>query len=151
MIVNDQEYNSYRTTYNWSDLSVKSARTANNRSLDVNTYKPFEDSWSLSKDAVLKNLRLTFKNKNLGDSELTNGDFSSGTTGWTNNGFETFADGGGYLHVGQTDSNNNYFDQTSTFNIASVNTDDYLNVKLRVKLIGVTFSSAEYYPAITIT
>src|SRR3990167_2574841 len=149
-VVNDQEYNSFRTLYNWADLTVKTARAASNRSLDVNSYKPYDDKWTLSKIEPLKRIRIVFRDRGEGDNNITNGDFSSGTTGWNNVGFETFADGGGYLRTVQTDGNDNYFDRTSTFNIAAFDNGDFLTIRFKVKLVSATFPTTELYPAIVV-
>ena len=149
-IVNDQEYNSYRIIYNYSDLTVKTAWAANDRSLNIDSYLPIGSIWEMSKIQPLKILNATFRNKNLAGTLISNGDFSGGTTGWTNVGFESFTAPGGYAITTQTDDDTNYFTQDSTFSIGSYTSGDTIKVQFKVKLVNITFSAPpNYYPAIT--
>ncbi|MBN2365741.1 MAG: hypothetical protein JXL67_06215, partial [Calditrichaeota bacterium] len=148
-IVNDQEPDSYRVIYNWSDLSVKSARAQNNRIVDINHLKPYGTDWPLSKIAPVKRLRITFRNKNLGDNEILNGDFSSGNPpdNWTNYGWDSFTNPGGYAKTTETSTNyDTKYIESDPFTLSGVSDEDQLEISFDAKLKSITFSTGNWYP-----
>jgi hypothetical protein len=132
-ITNGSEYNSPRIVYAYSNLAVVSASSMNNRQIDISSlYSPAGNQWELTKVPPIKILRTIWRNKNAGESEVTNGDFSNGTTGWTNGSaseaWYNFSVVSGKLRL-QEDSNigNPNTDKSfssSTFNIAGTGAGD---------------------------
>ena len=147
-IVNNQEYDSFRITYNWSDLTILDARAANDRTVDINNLNPYDSVWNLNEIAPIKKLRITFRNKDREGNEILNGDFSDGLTGWSNGGWDTFADGGGYLRTVSTNNDTNYFTRTSDFTISAFDEGDLLEIRFRVKLVSITHVSGDFKPSI---
>lgn len=151
-IVNNQEYNSLRTTYNWADLSVIDGSDPSNRVIDINAYTPRDTPWTLNKIEPIKTLRVKFENINIGGNECTDGDFSAGgTAGWTDVSFTTFLNGGGYLRTGNgatLGDATDYFKRTADFNIASFDEGDLLEISFKIKLDSIVFPGPEQYPEI---
>lgn len=156
-IINGQEHISDSTVYDYATLAASLANTAYDRTVTIDTFeRPEGNQLELSKYPPLKNLRLLFRNINLGGNEVTNGDFESGTTGWTSSGWSTFttaADGGS--NVASTiesfpaESDTKYI-ESSSFVLSGVNVDDdKLNVSCRVKLKSITLSAGgTFYPEV---
>jgi hypothetical protein len=84
-IINGQEYSSQRDIYAYSNLGIVSVDSAFNRELSITShFRKADDALELSKIAPVAILRAAWRNRNLGINELENGDFSNGTTDWTN-------------------------------------------------------------------
>ena len=101
VITNKNEINSKKHLYNYTSLT---STTSNyNRLVDVTSNYVMADSDELSKVAPNKKFQLTFRNKNLGDTVISNGGFDTDLTGWSNatgtSAFETFEWLGGRLHT----------------------------------------------------
>lgn len=98
-IVNMQEKNSYVYPITWSGLTV-GTRTANDLRINTQSYNWF----TLGQNQSVRPLRgigTTFRDRNVQDNLLSNGDFSTASTSeWSNNGefqnFDTIAYGSGY-------------------------------------------------------
>ncbi|SKC53450.1 hypothetical protein [Ohtaekwangia koreensis] len=75
------------TTFNWNDLSY--TRENRDRTINIDSYRSKFDSDELSKIRPIKQINLTFFNKNVGESVVPNGNFLAGISGWNNTPFGT--------------------------------------------------------------
>lgn len=81
-IVNAQEIDSFYFPITWTALTVGS-RTANDLSVSLADYKYRTDS-EVQKIRPLEKVNLTFRDRNIQDTLITNGDFAGGSVaGWT--------------------------------------------------------------------
>ena len=149
-IVNDQEPNSYRVIYDYATLAVDTARAANNRIVDISNKVNYPEYsfTTLGKIQPIKKLRVKFLNKNLGNPEISNGDFQLGTTsGHNNDNWDQFTvglEGSNYYlittdNTGTTTIRHFYSD---SFNISTFEVGDKLKIAYKVRLNGITFSGS---------
>lgn len=152
-ITNGQEYNSQRDIYAYSNLAAVSENAAYDRRVDISDFH-VSGRLQLSKIAPVRVLRTTFKNRNIGINELSNGDFSLGTTAW-NNGAGALAwtsftnatntklllvenDG-----TGDPDSSKSFF--SDTFNIASVGDGEgFFHYTFKLNLKNLIYNTGDY-------
>ena len=81
-VVNAQEKNSHTYPVTWSTLAV-GTRTARNLILDITNYD-FTSKGTVSKIRPFKRVGVTYRDRNIQDNLLTNGDFDGGSiAGWS--------------------------------------------------------------------
>ncbi len=161
-IVNGQEYVSEADTFDYTTLAFSgSSDVAVDREVDISDhFRPAQNQFELSKIPPLKNLRLIFRNKNLGDNEIaTNPDFEDGgvpPSGWTNSGWDVFQttleDGNNVGETTESTTNNDEkYIQPGTFTLAGVAPDtDALIVRFRIKLKSITIALG-IFPQVFVT
>lgn len=81
-IFNNVEGSSKKFIYDWATLTQQSFLSINTE-LAIDAYN-FRNKGELSYRPPLSEVGITFQNKYVGTTLLTNGDFSGGTTGWSN-------------------------------------------------------------------
>lgn len=86
-IIQKLEIFSPLTTFDWNDLSF--TRANRDRTVNIDDYRSKFGTDELSKVRPIKQINLTFFNKNVGENVLPNGYFVTGITGWNNTPFGT--------------------------------------------------------------
>lgn len=143
-ITNGQEYNSQYTIYDYDTLAASGDDTAHNREVDVSgmNYPVSAKFGELSKEPPVKKLRVVFRNKNYGDSEITNGDFSSGTSNWTNSGWGSFTVSGGEAITDEpvVGASDDKYIETDAFSLSNITENDLVEIRYKVKLDTITWN-----------
>lgn len=137
-IVNPQEIDSYYFPIAWSDLSID-PRVANDLSVDLAGYD-YLGLGELQNIRPLETVEVTFKDRNVQDNLLSNGDFSGGaTTGWNKTGyFAPFSAANFYLRqpvVFALDGDPTYI-YTDDETITARGSDDLVSVTFKVRIQG---------------
>lgn len=138
-IVNPQEVDSYYYPIPWSTLTV-GTRTANDLEVSLSGYK-YSVNTDLQKIRPLEEYQYRFNDRNLGENLLSNGDFSSGTTGWNKSGyFGSLTASSGYgeipaIYSLDTPPTYVYTDDES---ITQYNSDDQLEVSFKARITSFT-------------
>lgn len=134
-IINIQEKNSYYFPITWSGLTVGS-RTARDLRLDIADYK-YRMGSEVQKLRPIEEVQVTFRDRNIADNLLSNGDFSSGTTGWNKTGyFGSLIATSGYGEVPAVfslDTPPTYI-YTDNESITQINVDDQLEVTFKARI-----------------
>lgn len=135
-IFNNSEINSFLFTYDWATLTQQS-RVAHNPTLAIDAYE-FNSVGGVSYRPPINKLEVTFQNKYVPTTLISNGDFSNGTTGWTNgtapNNMGSFSVVSEELKclVPDIQTDNRWFTSAS-FTVAKASDTDKLMVSLRAK------------------
>jgi hypothetical protein len=143
-VVNFQEYNSYKHVYNNS--LVKQSRDAENLNLTISAFDR-EGTGDLRIKEPITELNIYVRDRVLGTELLVNGEFDSGTSNWTNSGFETFSASGGVMTFGQTDNDQGNRITSDAFSIGSIAEGDYLQIEVKFKFNSWSHTSNPYPPA----
>lgn len=142
-IYNNVEVNSFLFTFDWATLTQQS-RIAHNNSIAIDLYN-FKSVGQLSYRPPLSEINITFENKYITLNLITNGDFSSGVTGWANgtgvNAWDGFGVAVGELEVSiiaNLDDDKTFI--SNTFPVVQVSTSDKIVLEVRT----ITDSSFPY-------
>jgi len=146
-IVNWQEYNSYKHVYNSS--LVKQSRPSEDLSLTVTSYNR-QGTGDLRIMKPIEQLDLYVRDYSKGSELLVNGEFDSGTSNWTNSGFETFSVTDGILTFGQTDNVYGNTIESDAFAIGSLNDGDILSMQVKFTFNTFTSVSNPYPPGLRV-
>jgi len=134
-IYNNMEVNSFLFNFDWATLTQQS-RTAHNPSVAIDNYF-FINKGSVTARPPLSKLKITFENKFVPTNVVSNGDFASGTTDWTNgsapNDWDTFSvvDEELNLAISTTALTNIKQFTSANISLTQVNSTDKLVLSLR--------------------
>ena len=134
-IINAQEKDSYYFPITWIALTV-GTRTARDLTFSLADFC-YRRSSELQKIRPIEEVQVTFRDRNVADNLLSNGDFSSGTTGWNKTGyFGSLTASSGYGEVPAVyalDTPPTYV-YTDNESITQNNVDDQLEVTFKARI-----------------
>lgn len=149
-IIADNETDSNLYTYTWLLLS-ESTTSTNDLELDITAYD-YKNKGNESVVQPIATHEVTFQDFNLGSTDITNGDFSSGTANWDKNDFQSF---GAALNVatvtscksgcGTPDAGTNLKLESDTFQLDPTG-EDQIIVKFSVRLATLSPSDQDFAP-----
>jgi hypothetical protein len=152
-ITNPQEKNSFYFPVPWATMTA-GTRTAQNLAIDLSAFK-YRSRGEVQKLTPVEAAEISFRDRNIGDSLMTNGDFSNGLTGWSNSGMTGFTEvneEGRIQFVNENGEDDGDYVYYQNIAVTPTGEDDKLAIEYDHRLVSKTHdpSDDDRYPKIQV-